>query len=336
MIDQEGVRESLERVQTFDPEMLPQKDRLSKSFRFDEAVEPAKKLVALFKKLPAEILPELADQQLKQVGDSANAVYNTFEQIISFDETQANSLQARASIITNITSQYQTTFNAIYPIVSYAMARTVDFSSLAHQGQAAIQSIRDQTSAIQKELESTSEEAEKILEEVREAAAEQGVSQQASYFASEANRHAELATKWRDVTWWTSGALALYSFIMLFSHSIPFLAANSVYGAIQFTTSKFLFAFVLGYLVFLSARNFLSHRHNQIVNTHRQNALMTYRTLVDAGGTPEARDSVLSFAAAAIYQLHDTGYTKHGSDGTFDPKSPLSIMPKATLSTPAE
>ena len=59
--------------------------------------------------------------------------------------------------------------------------------------------------------------------------------------------------------------------------------------------SKVLFFGMVVYALYFSAKNFLSHKHNQVVNTHRQNALMTFQVLVDAAKNnavvPPATDS---------------------------------------------
>jgi hypothetical protein len=76
-------------------------------------------------------------------------------------------------------------------------------------------------------------------------------------------------------------------------------------------------------MLLLSARNFLSHKHNEIVNRHRQNALLTFKALVDAAGQKEAQDVVLSYAAACIFAPQETGYTK--TTGTM-PEVPTNII----------
>jgi hypothetical protein len=54
----------------------------------------------------------------------------------------------------------------------------------------------------------------------------------------------------------------------------------------------------------------MAHTHNSIVNRHRQNGLQTFTTLVDAAGSSQAQDIVLSHAAASIFEPQETGYAK--------------------------
>ena len=79
--------------------------------------------------------------------------------------------------------------------------------------------------------------------------------------------------------------------------------------------SKILIFSVISFILYLSARNFLSHKHNAVVNRHRQNALMTYKALVEAAGEKQqASEAVLLHAAACIYAPQPTGYAGGGSD----------------------
>jgi hypothetical protein len=77
------------------------------------------------------------------------------------------------------------------------------------------------------------------------------------------------------------------------------------------------------------AKNFLSHKHNSIVNKHRQNALMTYSALADAASSEEAKDIVLNHAASCIFSPQETGYIKNESAG--NNKSIVELLPKTTM-----
>ena len=50
------AQRSLIRVQTFRPESLVRREELGNTFAFDAAVDPAKKLISLFQKIPSEAL----------------------------------------------------------------------------------------------------------------------------------------------------------------------------------------------------------------------------------------------------------------------------------------
>ena len=211
------------------------------------------------------------------------------------------------------------------------MARTVVFNKLSEDGRIAVQSVRDQTENVMKDLSETSHNAERILEEVRAAAAKQGVTQQARYFADEADFHNTRADNWKTGLFVGSGVVFVFAVSTLFFRYIPFLTANSLTEAVQLAASKILVFVVLFYILVTITRNYNAHKHNSVVNKHRQNALMTFSTLAEAGNNPEARDVVLQHAAAAIYAPNDSGYIKNEERG-YTSQLPVSVTPKLPIS----
>jgi hypothetical protein len=140
--------------------------------------------------------------------------------------------------------------------------------------------------------------------------------------------HKRESDKWRKYTIRTAIALGLYAVVTMFLHKIPGLMPDSTYDSIQLAVSKVLIFAVLGYMVLLCARNFLSHKHNEIVNKHRQNALLTFKALVDAGGKAENRDVVLTYAAACIFSPQDTGYSRSAESGKGETLNIVQALPK--------
>ena len=276
MSEIDDATQSLSRVQEYDAESLAQADRLGRDFQFAEVIEPAKNLVTLFRKIPASALSEFPVDEMNRIKSQADSIYNLFEQIMTFDPKQADAQSRHQSLVEQVKNQYQPVFSQLYPLISYSMARTVDFETLASQGRAAVQGVKDQAQELMRNLADRQGEAKEILEEVRKTAAEQGVSQQARYFAEESTEHGKKAENWKLVTVGMAIAVAIFGILSFFTHRLPFVAPENFYDVIQLIASKVLVFFVLIYMLILSARNFHSHRHNEIVNKHRQNALMTY------------------------------------------------------------
>jgi hypothetical protein len=208
--------------------------------------------------------------------------------------------------------------------------------ALEREARAAMQSAVDQTAALTKELAAPKQEADKILDDVRRVAAEQGVSQQAMYFHNESLEHEKEADSWRAATIWIAVGLAIYLVLSVFFDKWTGLQPTDAYSASQIAVSKVLIFAVMAYMLILSARNFLSHKHNEIVNRHRQNALLTFNALVNAAGNDEARDIVLTYAAACIFAPQETGYTKPGGNvAGAVPTNIIQAVPKSVSGAPA-
>ena len=84
------------------------------------------------------------------------------------------------------------------------------------------------------------------------------------------------------------------------------------YCCANYVLSKVLTLAALSFWLAFSARNYGSHRHNATLNRHRTNALQTFRSLAEAAKVEEACDVILKEAAAAIFGVHHTGYSKTG------------------------
>jgi len=311
----ESVEDDLKRIQGFDAQQLVQREKLGEAFAFDDAVNPANRVIALYQKMPVSALREFPPSQLNTIQEQCKSVYNLFDQILSFNSRSADAEAQQTKLMEDLQSAYQTNFNKMYPFISFAVARTVDFSSLEIDGRAAVQAVRDETEKVLNELSTTSKDASQLLAEVRDAAAEQGVTQEAKYFSGEATDHIKSADKWLKASVIMALVVTSYATLSLFFPHLPVFAANTTSEAIQLATSKVLIFFVLAFLLFQCVKNYSAHRHNVVTNKHRQNALMTYTTLAQAGGSREARDVILQHAAAAVYAPNDTGYLKREDRG---------------------
>lgn len=321
---------SLERIQNFDVKQLPRTE-LGKSFDFKAAVEPAKRLIDLFQKVPTEALSEFPDEQLENIQAQSDAVFNLFDEVSLFDETQQNATDIRTGIVEHIKSHYQSAFNELMQYISYSVARTVDFQRLEIDGRAFLQGIKDQTNNAVEEIETSKLEASNVLDEIKKTAAEQGVSQQAFYFSEEAKEHTTEAKKWKATTRnWAIGII-IYGITSFFFHKIPWIAPTGIAESIIFIASKILIFAILSYMLVLSARNFISHNHNAVVNKHRQNALMTFNALVNASGNNETQDIILNHASSCIFSPQDTGYTKHGGANNSQLPNVIEMIPKTTV-----
>jgi len=137
--------------------------------------------------------------------------------------------------------------------------------------------------------------------------------------------------KWRNYTFGSAAILVAYGAANLFSHKISWLVPTNLWESIQFTAGKLIIFFVLSYFLILCARNFLSHKHNAIINRHRQHALMTFKALVEAAERPEISDIVLHHAAQCIYAPQETGYIKAGDSGRASNTSVIEMVPRTVI-----
>lgn len=307
--------DALRRVQEYDIQSLVREKELGAKFALRELVKPVERVQGLFLLIAPSHVRFFPEQQQNVIRDQASAFFNFLEQCAAFEieGAQPTPTEARQALIEKAQGLYQTYFNTLFPLISFATAQSQDFARLEQEARAATQRAKDDAAEILKELEQQRGAATLILEEVRAAAAEQGVNKQAIHFKNEADLHKTLSEDWMKYTIGVAAVLVVYAAGSLFFHRIPGLEPADAYRAFQLAVSKVLIFAVLAYLLFLCARNFLSHRHNEIINRHRQNALATFTALAEATSDAASSDIVLSHAAACIFSPQDTGLTKQDS-----------------------
>ena len=329
----EETKSSLRRIQDFEVNLLVREDELGRELNFRDAVEPSRRMVELARRLPLEILSDLTEPHLNKIKNNCDNIYNIFDQCLKFTTKTSDPSNRRDELITQITNEYNSLFDALFQYIAYGVSQKTDFDRVDREARATLQGINDKASDLQQSLEGHEKEASRILEEVKAIAAEQGVTQQAIYFKEEADRHGREAVMWRNVTVGMAIGLGSYAILTLFIHKIPYLYPANSYETAQLIVSKILIFGVLAYMLFLSVRNFLSHTHNSIVNKHRKNSLLTFQALVDASSAEGTRDIVLGHASSCIFSPQETGYTRgSGSDSRASVSHPIVELVARTAS----
>jgi hypothetical protein len=322
-------KEALERIQTFDPKSLGRKEDLGQQLSFVEAVEPADRIIAVYKRIPISALDDFTDTQLNAIYGQANADFSVFNQILAFDATTSNAPNERNSLLANIKVRRDQVFDQLWQYIAYGVARITDTSLLEVQARSTIQGIQDEAGKLTKQLTAAKSDADTALAAIRAVASEQGVSQQAHYFKSEASDQETLAANWLIYTYRFAAAFAVFAVLSLFLHKIDWLKPQSTAEMFQLITSKALIFFVLGYLLLMAARNYMTHKHNAVVNRHRQNALLTYRAIVTAAENSGTQDIVLANAASCIFAPQETGFTQKGGESVGNSKSVLELLTRS-------
>jgi hypothetical protein len=97
---------SLERMQIFDIQTLPREKELGEKFNFKDALQPAERLVSLYKRLSISALDDLPTNLLTQIRNKANEDFNRFKEVLEFNPEQPSAPQTRVQIINNLSTAY--------------------------------------------------------------------------------------------------------------------------------------------------------------------------------------------------------------------------------------
>lgn len=303
------VLDLLTQIANVEPKKLARRSALGEEFSLDEAIAPIQKTTGFFRSIPRENLEELPDPPLDQIKQQALWFLALIQRLRSFSPSKEdNPAAARQSLLNEAGGSYISVFNALYPYVSFLASKQRDISEVENQARAAAAFATSEATRLKELLEAREREATDILGKVREVAAEQGVSQQAHYFKEEAEEHDTLAKTWESYT--VKVAIGLGAYAVATAIFAIFYTPNNPYAAVQLALSKILIFAVIAYMLFHCARTTLAHRHNAVVNHHRENALLTFNALSSAAAEPDKRDIVLTHAASCIFSPQETGYTK--------------------------
>lgn len=328
-----SCKDALERIQSFEPETLGRVDDLGRQMNFADAVKSAESIIAVYKRIPVSALSDFTDSQLNAIQGQANADYNVFKQILDFNAASGDAVSIRTSILNNIKVRRDQVFDQLWQYVAYGVARITDTSLLETQARATIQGIEDQAEKLTEQLNKAKVDADSALAAIRAVASEQGVSQQAIYFKDEAAAQEVLADNWLTYTYRFAGGLGTFAILSLFLHKFEWIKPENTGEMFQLITSKVLIFTVLGYLLILAARNYTTHKHNAVVNRHRQNALLTYRAIVTAAEDTGTQDIVLAYAASCIFSPQETGFSLGKGDSGAASKSVLELLTRSAPKT---
>ncbi len=322
----ESTQENLNRVQQFDASSLSREADLGTQMSFSEAVTHAKALIDIYKRIPLTALEDFSDTQLNVITTQTQSDFNIFKQILDFNTQETNAAATRTQILSTLQNRRDQLFEQLWQYVAYGVARITDTTILETQARATIQSIKDESANLTEQLHSAKVDADNALAAIRAVASEQGVSQKAIYFKQEAETQETLAGTWLKYTYWFAVAVGAFAILSLFLHKWEWIKPGNNAEMFQLVSSKLLIFAVLGYMLLMASRNYTTHKHNAVVNRHRQNALLTYRALVEASTGNGTGDIVLAHAASCIFSPQETGFNNRKGETSSGSNSVLELM----------
>lgn len=308
----ESAKDALREIRDFDVNSLARIEELGTRSNFSEVVQYALKVQEYYGRLSYEVVDTLPDAEADTIIGLAEESYRKWDNIIQFDPDSGSGV-GREGLIEEVKQDYNSIFSSLLPLTNYCSSVLVDVQQLETIWRKKIEEFDATNEAHISRMGESETRVSEMVENIRVASAEVGVSQQAIYYKDEGDYHNNWAWIWSGITLFSIIVLVSYCGMLLLKPDWFAPNGDDIRYDIQFIVGKVLLFGVLSYVVYLSARNFLSHRHNAIVNRQRQNALLTFEALVQASGNEESRDIILNHAAACIFSPQSTGYTK--SDG---------------------
>ncbi len=198
------------------------------------------------------------------------------------------------------------------PLVGYLSWKDLRIEEIRENLDSVADASRAEARELTSEIERIKVEAESALSTIREAAAEQGVTQEAATFREAANRYSATSTRWL----WTSVFAALVTIGAAFGLVLAWATDGQITDAevLQLVLVKAAMLAVLTYGTITAVRLYRSNVHLAAVNRHREDALRTFRSFVEGTESPETKDQVLLAAARAAFGQTSTGLISEKGD----------------------
>ncbi len=162
-------------------------------------------------------------------------------------------------------------------------------------------------------------EINQILENTKSASLKVGVSSHGAIFKEEAIYHEAEAKNWMGRIIWmlvVTGLMAIGLFFLMFNKDFQDAKINPW----QYAISKIIILSIFFIGLSICTKNYKAHKHNAILNKHRQNALSTFETFVKAGSDEQTKNAVLMQTTQSIFASQNTGYNSVENDSDVSSK----------------
>lgn len=307
-----------------EPASLIQTERLGRDLDFRDGVPYFERILGLFSPLRECNLDVLPLASLNRVSTAVSQALDLFKNVKEFNPRKQNP-QQRDSLIAQARDNYDRWFEEVAQTISYAIVKGRDFSTLEERARHAVAMLDEILAEAKKRQSQSEKEVQDALAAIRAAAAEAGVSQQAIYFRDEAEHHRKAAFPWLVGTGLSAVAGLVFALLVMTNtwHVATDLGPTLT---VQAGLAKLAIFSICYFGIVWCGRTYKSHRHNYVVNKHRQNALSTFKAFVDASEDNPTKNTVLIEAARCVFSPQVTGYLGKDTPPPSVPSQVLEVM----------
>lgn len=256
----------------------------------------------------------LPDAGLTTLRDQARSVFQVLQDVAA----AKSDAQASEMFVLRLTNLSEEVFRRLMPLTLVIQDHVSDEKARLRQ----LAEDYDRMSQLQeKAAQRLIGDLLEIKESAKSVAQEAGVARYGVIFAQGAEEYKVAATRWLSATIVLGVATVIavtWSIWSVFYYSTE-LAKFTVPMAIQLAVAKVVGFSMLFTALLWSGRMYRAHRHNYVVNRHRQNALNAFMTFVESARDPHTKDAVLLQATHSIFMPQSTGYLTEESEGSPTP-----------------
>ena len=320
------IKTKLQQFLTITVDQLTREPELGNQLSFKSAESLFIKIIELFKKVNTVELTDVPHNTLNAFNRQLDQAVSIFNQIKTFNPATGNPVNQRNTLLNQLENQFDSYHSAALPILIAGLLNTNDLSIERTKLNEGLKELEKEKEKVKIESEKYLNEIKDVLSKARQAAVEVGVAQHNMIFKEEADEHKKLSENWLKRTVVVLIAITLLGIGLLFIKP----SDEGTHFLIHFTVTKIVILTVMFYALAICTRNYKAHKHNSILNKHRQNALNTFETFSKAAGTDlQTKNAVLLEATHTIFSNQQTGYIN--TDGESDsPNKIIEIIKSST------
>ena len=295
-----------------DAQALARTSDLSPDINFRETVPYFSEMLDLCKQLNQRDLSRLTLSKLNEVLDACTQLEHHITQVKEFTLDQNNPGNVCRSIIREVARAYDGVVNPMLLPLAFTATQATDYAKIEREAKGYHATMKAEADELAQFMKDVRNEAEQALAAVKEQAAEAGVATNAQIFTRDSDQHKALADKWwlATIVLGTATVLAaIAALVVAFQYRPPDLSAT-----IQYVVAKVLVLSTLTFSVAWCARNYRAQKHNETLNKHRANALMTFKAFVEGTSDERVKDALLLQAAQAAFSGRQTAFDSTEKD----------------------
>ncbi len=307
------VRTKLSDLASISAQDLARVSDLSPTINFRKVVPDFEEMLDLAKQLSQRDISRLPSQQLDLINRAFQTVNTLITKVREFNLNQDKPGDVCTNIINEIQNAYDGVMNPLLAPLAFTATQATDYAKIEREAKGYHATMKEESQKLHVFIEGVRKDASAALAAVKEQAAEAGVSTNAQIFVKDSETHGKSAGRWLIATIVMSAAtilVAIGAVIAAIAYQAPTTAA-----AIQYVFAKLLLLSALSVTVIWCGRNYKSQKHNETLNKHRANALMTFRAFVEGTTDDRVKDAILLHASQAAFVARPTGYDSREKDG---------------------
>lgn len=260
------------------------------------------------KKLRKWDISKLPSNKLSTLVGNLEHINKNLKAIENFKiESGKDTFTSCESVITNIKNSYDNYVEDFAEALSLSLIHNIDPDTSKIR-----EAVNEEIRKFLEHLTSQRIKIDKSVEAAQYDSANKGIEAYGKEFSDYAEDHEMMVWRWFFGTIicsiLTLGASIIF-LVILFNpdlFSIKFTLNDT--NKLPFIVSKIVILSILSFGIFWSSRNYKAHKHNQILNEHRANALNTFTKYYHGTEEKDIQSAILLQASHSAFSYRSTGY----------------------------